>query len=143
MYKKHVTALATTVLLAISGVAAGGAQAAPFDPAVPLSPVGHQLPLTPVSQQSAVRAATNYLSIMPFSHDGLVTQLTTGDGYSAADATFAVNSITVDWNEQAAKAANNYLGIMPFSHDGLITQLTTGDGYTYAQAVHGVAAVGL
>src|SRR4051794_23903430 len=121
MNKKHVTALATTVLLAISGVATGGAQAAPFGPAVPLSPVG-RLPLTPVSQQSAVRAAKNYLSIMPFSHDGLINQLTTGDGYSTADATSAVDSITVDWNEQAAKAAKNYLGIMPFSREGLTTQ---------------------
>jgi hypothetical protein len=142
MNKKHLAALATTVLLAISGVAAGGAQAAPFEPALPLSPVGQQ-PLTPVSQQNAVRAAKNYLSVMAFSYDGLINQLKSFDGYSTADATFAVDSITVDWNEQATKAAKNYLSVMAFSHDGLINQLTSFDKYTYGQAAYGVTAVGL
>jgi hypothetical protein len=139
---KRLTALAAAALLVISGVAAGGARAAPSEPGVPLSPVG-QHPLSPVSQQSALRAAANYLSVMPFSHDGLITQLTSIDGYSTADPTSAVDSVTVDWNEQAAKAAKNYLSVMPFSHGGLITQLTSIDGYTPAEAVYGVGAVGL
>ena len=140
--EKLLAALATTVLLAISGVAAGGAQAATFEPGLPLSPVG-QLPLSPASQQNAVRAAKDYLDYTAFSHKGLIQQLVVGDGYSTEDATLAVNSITVDWNEQAAKAAKNYLDYTAFSHSGLITQLTVGDGYTPAQAAYGVAAVGL
>jgi hypothetical protein len=142
MDNKRLATLATAVLLAISGVAAGTAQADTAEPVLPLAPVS-QLPLTPVSQQSAVRAAKNYLSVMGFSHDGLINQLTSFDGFSTADATFAVDSITVDWNEQAAKSAKNYLSVMGFSHDGLINQLTSFDGYTYAQASYGVAAVGL
>ena len=68
-----------------------------------------------------------------------------GEGYSRADATYAVNHIDVDWNEQAAKAAQNYLDTMPFSRQGLIEQLSSdaGDGYTHAQAVYGVNQTGL
>ena len=100
------------------------------------------LPLSPVSQQNAVRAAKNYLSTMPFSRNGLINQLTAIEGYSTEDATFAVDNITVDWDEQAAKAAKNYLSTMPFSRNGLVNQLTAIEGYTYAQAEYGVTAVG-
>lgn len=131
------------VVLASSGLGmAAAAQAAPLEPRPPLHPAVQQ-PLSPVSQQNAVRAAENYLSMMPFSYKGLIQQLTVGEGYSTADATFAVNSITVDWNAQAAKAAQNYLDMMAFSHDGLIQQLIVGDGYTPAQAAYGVATTGL
>ncbi|WP_306241800.1 Ltp family lipoprotein [Mycobacterium sp. TY815] len=58
------------------------------------------------------------------------------------DATAAVNSLTVDWNQQAAKAAKLYLTVGAFSRSGLIEQLVTGDGYTTAQAQYGVSAVG-
>jgi hypothetical protein len=139
---KRLTVVATAALLAISGAAAGGAQAAPFDPAVPLSPVS-QRPLTPVSQQNAVRAAQTYLSVSALSHDGLIKQLVGYDGYSTADATSAVDSMTVDWNEQAAKAARTYLSVSALSRSGLINQLTSYDGYTAAQAVYGANAVGL
>ena len=63
MNKKHLAALATAVLLAISGVVAGGAQAAPFDPALPLSPA---------SQQNAVQKAKDYLDYTAFSRQGLI-----------------------------------------------------------------------
>lgn len=142
MHKKRVVSLAATALLATSIVAAGGAQATPLQPGPPLSPVG-QVPLSPMSQQNAVRAANKYLDYTAFSYTGLINQLVQGDGYSTEDATFGVNSITVDWNEQAAKAAQKYLDYTSFSHSGLINQLVQGDGYTAAQAAYGVAAVGL
>ena len=132
MNRKHLAALATAVLLAISGVVAGGAQAAPFDPALPLSPA---------SQQNAVQKAKDYLGYDAFSRQGLIKQLEY-DHFSTEDAAFAVDSITVDWNEQAAKKAKNYLGYDAFSHDGLINQLEY-DGFTPAQAEFGVAAAGL
>ncbi len=100
-------------------------------------------PASPLSRDNAVQAAENYLSMMPFSYKGLIQQLVVGDGYSTADATSAVNSITVDWNQQAVKAAKNYLSMMPFSREGLIQQLVIGDQYTPSQAVYGVAATGL
>jgi hypothetical protein len=80
MNKKHLTALGTTVLLAISGVVAGGAQAAPFEPGLPLSPA---------SQQNAVRAAKQYLDMTAYSHDGLVSQLEY-EGYTPAQAEYGV-----------------------------------------------------
>jgi hypothetical protein len=142
MNNKRLAPLATAVLLAISGVAAGAAQAAPFEPGLPLSPVG-QFPLTPVSEQNAVRAAQTYLSVAGLSRTGLIKQLVDYDGYSTADATSAVDSITVDWNEEAAQAAQNYLSVAALSRSGLIKQLTSYDGYTPAQAVYGANAVGL
>src|SRR4051812_43353564 len=61
--------------------------------------------LTP-SQANAVRSAEQYLSMTGFSRDGLIEQLSSdaGERYSVADATAAVDSLTVDWNENAAKS---------------------------------------
>ena len=99
------------------------------------------------SQENAVGAAENYLDFTAFSKKGLIRQLSSkaGDGYPKADAVFAVNHITVDWNEQAVKAAKNYLDLTSFSRDGLIQQLSSaaGDQYTHAQAVYAVNKVGL
>ena len=80
-------------------------------------------------------AAENYLSFAPFSRTGLIGQLEFED-YSTADATFAVDHVKVDWNEQAAKAAKNYLEFSPFSHQGLIEQLEF-EGFTHEQATYG------
>lgn len=85
--KKHLTAVATTaVLLALSGVAAGAAQAVPFEPGLPLSPV-IQLPLSPMSQQNAVRKAKSYLDYTAFSHSGLIDQLEY-DGFTPTQAAY-------------------------------------------------------
>jgi hypothetical protein len=94
------------------------------------------------SQENAIRSAENYLDFMPFSRLGLIRQLSSsaGDGYSKADATYAVDHITVNYNEQAYKAGKNYLDMMSFSRAGLIQQLTSsaGDQYTRAQATYAV-----
>lgn len=95
------------------------------------------------SQANAIRSGENYLSFAPFSRDGLIQQLTVGDGYSTEDATYAVDNIETDYNEQAAKAAENYLDLTGFSRDGLVQQLTLGDGYTTEQAEFGATAAGL
>jgi hypothetical protein len=144
IHRQHfhaVTAVAIALLI-LSGVAPSGAQAAPSKSSFHVSRFS-DLPLTPVSQQNAVRAAKGYLDVMAFSREGLIRQLVQFDGYSTADATFAVDSIPVDWQEQAARAAQGYLDVMPFSGDGLLDQLTSFDGYTYAQAAYGLASVGL
>lgn len=97
-------------------------------------------------QRNAVRSAEQYLSFMAFSRDGLIDQLSSsaGDGYDVADATVAVDSLTVDWNAQAAKAAAQYLSMMGFSCSGLIEQLSSsaGDQYTRAQAEFGARQAG-
>lgn len=94
-----------------------------------------------VSQKNAIRAAENYLNFTAFSKSGLIDQLEY-EGYSNADATYAVNNIEVDWNEQAVKAAQNYLNFTAFSRSGLIDQLKY-EGYTTEQATYAVNQVGL
>jgi hypothetical protein len=129
-------ALATAVLLlVISGVAAAGAHAAPFEP-------GPQS-FSPASQQNAVRKAQQYLDMEAFSRLGLINQLVQGEHFSTDDATYAVDSLNVDWNQQAAKKAKAYLDMEGFSHDGLINQLIQGEKFTPSQAAYAVAAAGL
>lgn len=99
------------------------------------------------SQQQAIGAAEDYLSLTAFSRRGLIDQLSSeyGSGFSKADAAFAVDHIKVNWNEQAAKAAKSYLELTHFSRSGLIQQLTSkyGAQFTRAQAIYGVNKAGL
>jgi hypothetical protein len=88
-----------------------------------------------------LRAARNYIEVMPFSRSGLIKQLEF-EGYSTSDATFAVDELGPNWNEQAARAAKNYLDVMPFSRSALIDQLVF-EGYTREQATYGVDQTGL
>ena len=92
-------------------------------------------------QRNARNAAKRYLEFAPFSRAGLIEQLSSsaGDGYSVADATYAVDAQHANWNEQAYKAAKKYLSFTSFSRTGLIEQLESaaGDKYTHAQAVYG------
>ena len=98
-------------------------------------------------QQNARQSAQEYLATQAFSRAGLIKQLSSqyGSGYSVADATYGVDSLNVDWNEQAAKAAKEYLATQAFSRAGLIQQLESqyGSEFTHAQAVYGVTAAGL
>lgn len=97
-------------------------------------------------QKNAIRSAKQYLSFSGFSREGLIQQLSSsyGDGYDVADATVAVDSLDVDWNEQAVKSAKQYLDMSGFSCDGLIEQLSSsaGDKYTVSQATYGAQQAG-
>ena len=99
------------------------------------------------SQEQAIGAAESYLEFSAFSRKGLIRQLSSdaGEGFSVADATFAVDHLKVNWNEQAAKAAKSYLEMSHFSRSGLIRQLESdaGEGFTHKQAVYGVTKAGL
>jgi len=94
-----------------------------------------------LSQTNAIRSAQDYIRIMTFSHSGLIRQLEF-EGFSNADATYAVNNITVDWYEQAYRSGNDYLSIMSFSRSGLIRQLEF-EGFTRSQATQAVDRIGL
>ena len=94
-----------------------------------------------VSQQNALRKAADYLEYTAFSRTGLIGQLEYEE-FSTADATWAVDRVTVNWNEQAAKKAKDYLEYTAFSRTGLIDQLIY-EGYTPAQAEYGVSKTGL
>lgn len=115
-----------------------------------IDPVGdavgsEQRSLTAV-QKNAVRSATNYLRMAGFSRAGLIQQLSSdaGDGYSVADATIAVDSLDVDWNENAVRSAKQYLKMSGFSCRGLIQQLSSSSGeqYTIKQATYGAHQAG-
>lgn len=93
------------------------------------------------SQGQSVSKAEEYLDYQAFSRKGLIEQLEF-EGFSKADATFAVDHITVDWKDQADKKAANYLENQSFSGKGLREQLEF-EGFTGSQAAHGVKSVGL
>lgn len=94
-----------------------------------------------LSQQNALRAAASYLEYTAFSRTSLIEQLEFEE-YSKKDATWAVDRVTVDWNEQAVKSAESYLDYTAFSRKGLIDQLVF-EGFTRKQAEHGVSKTGL
>ncbi|WP_426507292.1 Ltp family lipoprotein [Serratia proteamaculans] len=99
-----------------------------------------------VPQNNAVRSAKQYLSMTGFSRNGLIQQLSSdaGDGYEISDATVAVDSLNIDWNQEAVKSAKQYLSMMGFSCKGLIQQLSSssGDKYTVDQATYGAKQAG-
>lgn len=94
-----------------------------------------------VSQLNALRKAEEYLAFTAFSRQGLIEQLEY-EGFSTADATYAVDAVGANWNEQAAKKAREYLDMMAFSRSGLIDQLVF-EGFSPAQAAYGADSVGL
>ena len=94
-----------------------------------------------ISQSNAHQKAESYLGISSFSRKGLIEQLVY-EGFTQADATYGVDALNADWNEQAAKKAASYLSISSFSRSGLIDQLVY-DGFTQAQAAYGVSTTGL
>lgn len=98
------------------------------------------------SQNNAARSGKQYLSMTGFLRDGLIQQLSSdaGDGYSVSDATAAVDSLDVDWNENAARSAKQYLEMTGFSCNGLIEQLSSsaGSDYTVEQATYGAREAG-
>lgn len=93
------------------------------------------------AQQNALRKAEQYLEFTAFSHSGLIKQLEF-EKFPAADAAWAADRVTVDWNEQAAKKAKDYLDMSAFSHGSLVDQLIF-EGFTPAQAEHGATAAGI
>ncbi len=91
-------------------------------------------------QKNARAKAQSYLGYSSFSRSGLIEQLEF-EGFSTADATWAVDDLNPNWNEQAAKKAKSYLGYSSFSRSGLIDQLRF-EGFTPEQAEYGVGAAG-
>lgn len=96
----------------------------------------------PREHRNALRAAENYLLLMPFSKVGLFEQLTSsyGDDYPEEAAQYAVDNVETDWNANALKAAENYLDLMPMSDSELYDQLVSeyGDKYNPEQAQYAI-----
>ena len=93
------------------------------------------------SQQKALDRAKEYLSNLPLSHDGMVTQLEF-DGYSNADATYAADNCGANWNEQAARMANQLLTTGSYTRATMIEELKS-NGFTDDQAAYGADAAKL
>jgi hypothetical protein len=117
-----------------AGTAAGNPDAADPSTSTPAPPAGEDL--SP-GQENARQTASDYLSYTSFSRTGLIRQLEF-EGYSDADATWAVDDLSVDWNDQAAEKAAEYLAYTSFSRQGLIDQLIF-EGFSPAEAEYGVA----
>lgn len=94
------------------------------------------------SHREALEAAKSYLRSGHFSKAGLIEQLSSeyGEGFSRADARWAVAQTHANWNAEAVEAAKSYLRSGHFSRASLIDQLQSeyGENFTHAQAVYGV-----
>lgn len=88
-----------------------------------------------MGQKNARKKAESYLRYSSFSKEGLIEQLEY-EGFTKDEATYAVNNIDVDWNEQALNKAESYLDYSAFSYEGLIDQLEY-EGFTDSEAKYG------
>jgi hypothetical protein len=112
--------------------------------AFPRDPTKSEITL---AMENALESAQSYLDYSAFSRLGLIDQLSSeyGEGYKLADATWAVDQLRVNWNEQAFKSAKSYLDYSSFSRQGLIDQLSSayGEQFTLAQATYAANKIGL
>jgi hypothetical protein len=93
----------------------------------------------------ALASAESYLEMSGFSKQGLYEQLSSsaGEGFTAAEAQYAVDHVDADWNQEAVESARSYLEMSPMSRESLIEQLSSdaGEKFTYEQAVYAVNKV--
>ena len=125
-----------------SATSGAGADPEPASPA-PEPEVAEQEPERPdetVAQANARETAASYLSFSGFSRTGLIDQLEF-EGFTTEEATYGVDAVGVDWNEQALRSAESYLDFSAFSRTGLIDQLEF-EGFTTEEATYGVDQVG-
>lgn len=92
------------------------------------------------SQQDTFRRAEEWLDLTSFSRSGLIEQLER-EGFATEDATWAVDLLSVDWNEQAAKDASAVLAKDTLSRSELIDFLIY-VGFTQEQAEYGANRAG-
>lgn len=97
-------------------------------------------PKLTLGQENAISKAQSYLSMMGFSHSGLIEQLEF-EGFSTEEATFGADNAGADWNAECAEKAQSYIDMMSFSRQGLYEQLAF-EGFTPEQIDFGLAAVG-
>ncbi len=126
--------LVLTVFTLSFGLAACGSDTDPNEPPAPGTTT--KADNATVGERMALASAKNYLRVGAFSKKGLMNQLEF-EGYTTAEATYAVNNCGANWKEQAAKSAKNYLKIMSFSRQGLLDQLEF-EGFTSEEAAYGV-----
>lgn len=111
------------------------------EPAPPLPLRPKPKPVVTAAQSNALRKARDYLGYDAFSARGLVDQLKY-EGFSTADAQWAVDHVGADWKKEAADKAKEYLDYDSFSYSGLVGQLEY-EGFTPEQAEYGAHKAGL
>lgn len=95
-----------------------------------------------INGDSALDAAEKYLTFMSFSRRELTEQLEY-EGFSNADAKYAVENCSADWFDQATGKAELYMTeVGGFSYKTMVDQLKH-DGFTSFEAEHGAKHVGL
>ena len=87
-----------------------------------------------------METAQGYLETGSFSRKGLIDQLVF-EGFSKAEARFALDYVDPNWNKEAEQSAQSYLDMGGFSRKALIEQLVF-EGFSKAQAEYGVNAAG-
>lgn len=89
------------------------------------------------NEQNAVNMAKAYLAVLPFSVPGLKDQLIY-EGFTAAEAEYAVANCGADWKEQAFKKAQSYIDYTAMSKEELKDQLAY-EEFTAEQIDYAVA----
>lgn len=146
--KRFILPLLLLVIAIIIMVSSGGKKDTPAGAGASAAAPAAAAPSGTASQLQALAAAKGYLSTgMGFSQASLTKQLTSsaGNGFSEADAQWAVDKSGADWNAEAIKAAKGYLTSgMGFSEASLTKQLTAsaGNEFTQPQADNAVANSG-
>ena len=94
------------------------------------------------ANRRALQSAESYLAMSGFSKQRLYEQLSSsaGEGFTQAQAQYAVDHVDTDWKREAVESARSYLEMSPMSRAELIEQLSSsaGEGFTYEQAVYAV-----
>lgn len=85
-------------------------------------------------EQDALDHALELLQTIPYSREGLISQMVY-DGYEETVAAAAADRTGLDWKEQAVKAAEEYVKYLPMSRTGL-AQMLEYDRFTADEAAH-------
>ena len=88
-------------------------------------------------EESALKAAKDYLECTAFSRDGLIKQLEVDKKFTHSESVYAVDNCGADWNDQALKTAQSYLKIGGVGYSGMVDQLVY-VGFTSEEAAYAV-----
>jgi hypothetical protein len=105
----------------------------------------HQQNVERRANARALASAESYIEMSGMSKKGLYEQLSSdaGEGFTPAQAQYAVDHVHANWKQEAVQSAKSYLDMEPMSRNDLIQQLSSdaGEGFTYEQAVYAVDKV--
>lgn len=93
-------------------------------------------------QQNALIKAEQYSKTLYMSKQGIYDQLTSeyGEQFSAADAQYAIDNMTADWNANALAKAKSYQTTMNMSKKAIYDQLVSqyGEKFTASEAQYAI-----